>query len=725
MNTGSYLEKTVSLRWAKTFLIALSVLLSSGLSANIIDISDASNQSVYLGERMEILGDLSPDLSIKDMIQNSGFHKSESKVPNFFVSQHAHWAKLEFNNPKEKKEYLLELSQPTLAEVSFYLVKNGVVVKHLDAGLSVSAKNWYKDGVNFIFPFSLETEESVSVYVRIKSGDQCSLPLKVYERVKYQKTLFNQTLFFGIYAGIFLVMMLYNIFVFFSTKDKSYLLYVFYIVVVGLTQANYLGYLFPLLYPEVPDLAVFMTYFFGAFSGVFAVVFMRYFLRTNRRTPKLDRGFKVFVAIYFIATFFAVFEFHNLSYQIIQLNAMLLAVFMIVVATKLALQGYRDAKFFLLSWSSFLLGVCFFVAKDYGIIAYNWFTYNGMVLGSALEVILLSFALADRINQLKKEKDEEQSARLAAIEENERIVREQNIVLEAKVEDRTKELEQSNSDLNKTLSNLKEAQSQLVDAEKMASLGQMTAGIAHELNNPINFVSSNVTPLRRDLDDVFEVLTAYEKLEVEDQNLKQAFKEIDDLKEELELDFIKDEIKSLIQGIEEGANRTATIVKGLRVFSRLDEDALKRASVNECLESTLVVVKSAIDGAVIVDKRFDQNLPVINCYPGKLNQVFMNIITNAAQATKKNGKEEKRVSISTSFDDHNVFIKISDNGIGMDEKTKSKIFDPFFTTKEVGEGTGLGLSIVLGIMNDHNGKIEVESTPGEGTEFLLTLSRSL
>ena len=103
----------------------------------------------------------------------------------------------------------------------------------------------------------------------------------------------------------------------------------------------------------------------------------------------------------------------------------------------------------------------------------------------------------------------------------------------------------------------------------------------------------------------------------------------------------------------------------------------------------------------------------------------MNIITNAAQATKKNGKEEKQVNISTSFDDHNVFIKISDNGIGIDERTKSKIFDPFFTTKEVGEGTGLGLSIVLGIINDHNGKIDVESSVGEGTEFLLTLSRSL
>lgn len=725
MNSGSYLEKTVFLRWDNAFLTALLVLLSIGVRANAVDISDPSNQSNYLGESMELLGDLSPDLNIKDIIKRSDFQLSQSRVPNFFVSQHAHWAKLEFNNPKETKEYVLELSQPTLAEVSFYLVKDGIVLKELDAGLSVPANSWHKEGVNFIFPFSIQSEESVAIYVRIKSGDQCSLPLKVYERVKYQKTLFDQTLFFGIYAGIFFVMMLYNIFVFFSTKDKSYLLYVFYIVVVGLTQANYLGYLFPLVYPSVPDLAVFMTYFFGAFSGVFAVVFMRYFLRTNKRVPKLDRGFKIFVAIYFVATFFAVFEYHNLSYQIIQLNAMLLAVFMIVVATKLAFQGYRDAKFFLLSWSSFLLGVCIFVAKDYGILAYNWFTYNGMVLGSALEVILLSFALADRINQLKKEKDEEQSARLAAIEENERIVREQNIVLEAKVEDRTKELEQSNSDLNKTLSNLKEAQSQLVDAEKMASLGQMTAGIAHELNNPINFVSSNVLPLRRDLDDVFEVLTAYEKLEAEDPNLKQAFSEIEELKQELELDFIKDEIQSLIHGIEEGASRTATIVKGLRVFSRLDEDDLKRANVNECLDSTLIVVKSAFNGAVAVEKRLDENLPAINCYPGKLNQVFMNIITNAAQATKKNGKELKQVKISTNFDDENVYIRISDNGIGMDEKTKSKIFDPFFTTKEVGEGTGLGLSIVLGIMNDHKGKIEVESSVGEGTEFLLTLSRSL
>lgn len=724
MNTGNFQVKEINSKWGKqTVLLLVLFIIHSSLSA--LDVNQKDSHGAFLGENILLLEKQSPDLRIQDIITRDDFVASDAPVPNFFVSDYAQWAKVELSNSGEAQEYLIELSQPTLAEVSFFFVKDGVVLDQLDAGLSVNASEWYKESVNFIFPFTLDQNEEASIYIRTRSGDQVAMPLKIFERVSYQEALFDQTLFFGIYAGIFLVMMLYNIFVYFSTRDRSYLLYVFYIVVVGLTQANYLGYLFPLIYPSVPYLAVFGTYFFGAFSGVFAVVFMRYFLRTNERAPMLDRGFKIFVSIYFIATFLAVFEYHNLSYQIIQLNAMLLAVFMILVATRLALQGYRDAKFFLISWSSFLIGVCVFVAKDYGLLEYSWFTYNGMVLGSAIEVILLSFALADRINQLKKEKDQEQAARLIAIEENERMVREQNIVLEAKVENRTKELEQSNNELNTTLSNLKEAQSQLVDAEKMASLGQMTAGIAHELNNPINFVSSNVMPLRRDLDDVFEVLSAYEKLKPEDQNLKRAFEEIEELKEDIELPFIKDEISSLLNGIEEGANRTAIIVKGLRVFSRLDEDALKRADVNECLDSTLIVVKSAIDGAVVVDRNFDESLPRINCYPGKLNQVFMNIITNAAQATNKNGKEEKKVEISSSHDDNFVYIRISDNGVGMDEKTKAKIFDPFFTTKEVGEGTGLGLSIVLGIMNDHKGKIEVISTLGEGTEFLLTLSRSL
>jgi len=259
----------------------------------------------------------------------------------------------------------------------------------------------------------------------------------------------------------------------------------------------------------------------------------------------------------------------------------------------------------------------------------------------------------------------------------------------------------------------------------MASLGQMTAGIAHELNNPINFVSSNIKPLKRDLDDLLAILACYESAEPGSDQATDKINQARALSQELELDFLKTEIDQLMMGIEEGALRTAEIVKGLRIFSRLDEDALKKADINECLRSTLVILKTTIRGATNVNEEFDVNLPEIQCYPGKLNQVFMNIIANAVHATENSGKplKERLVTVKTAEVKGKIEIRIKDNGVGMNPEVRSKIFDPFFTTKEVGEGTGLGLSIVLGIVNHHNGKIVVESEPNLGTEFVITLPK--
>lgn len=349
-----------------------------------------------------------------------------------------------------------------------------------------------------------------------------------------------------------------------------------------------------------------------------------------------------------------------------------------------------------------------------------------MQIGSAIEVVLLSFALADRINILKKEKEQSQARALLALRENERIIKEQNVILETKVKERTERLQKSNEDLNQTLDELKSTQAQLVDAEKMASLGQLTAGIAHELNNPINFVASNVKPLERDFNDLMQVIDKVDELAKSNEASKEIL-EIKELKERLDTDYLQDEIRQLLRGVDEGAKRTAEIVRGLRIFSRLDEDALKKANVNECLESTLIVLKSHIKGRAKVTTDLDEELTPIKCYPGKLNQVFMNIISNAVQATEESNKNasDRLVTVKTYQDTHNVYVSISDNGCGMDEETKHKIFDPFFTTKDVGEGTGLGLSIVLGIIKDHKGEIEVKSAPNEGTEFLITLSKSM
>jgi len=163
-------------------------------------------------------------------------------------------------------------------------------------------------------------------------------------------------------------------------------------------------------------------------------------------------------------------------------------------------------------------------------------------------------------------------------------------------------------------------------------------------------------------------------------------------------------------------------VKGLRIFSRLDEDDLKKADINEGLESTLVITNNQLNNIIKISKSY-ANLPLIECYPGKLNQVFLNIISNAIYAIKKkfNDQEGGLLTITTTFDAENIFISIADNGIGMDENTKKRLFEPFFTTKDVGEGTGLGMSITYNTINKHNGQIIVNSEVGAGTDFILKL----
>jgi hypothetical protein len=249
----------------------------------------------------------------------------------------------------------------------------------------------------------------------------------------------------------------------------------------------------------------------------------------------------------------------------------------------------------------------------------------------------------------------------------------------------------------------------------MVSLGQLTAGIAHEINNPVNFVSSNVNPLRRDLADIFAIIKKYED-EIAAQQLHEKFGAVEKLKQRVDFSYLKDEVEKLLDGIQEGAQRTSEIVRGLRNFARLEEGERKRADINQCLESTLLMLKHQLKNRVEVVKDFGE-IPLTTCYPGKLNQAFLNVLANAGQAIAGPGK----IFIKTSHDGEAVTISIKDTGKGMTEEVKKRLFEPFFTTKPVGEGTGLGMSITYGIIEEHAGKIAVYSEPGKGSEVVITL----
>ncbi|MCB0804680.1 MAG: PAS domain S-box protein [Bacteroidales bacterium] len=277
------------------------------------------------------------------------------------------------------------------------------------------------------------------------------------------------------------------------------------------------------------------------------------------------------------------------------------------------------------------------------------------------------------------------------------------------------ELISKNKALNSALNDLRKTQAQLIDSEKMASLGQLTAGVAHEINNPINFVSGNVQPLRRDIQDVLEVLKQYDKI-IETLKLEDNFEKIRELKAEIDFEFVLQEINHLLDGIGEGAQRTAEIVKGLRNFSRMDEHELKIADINQGIESTLLILHNKLKQTIEVVKDYG-DIPDIMCYPGQLNQVFMNVINNAVESIEGEGK----ITIKTRMEKNRILISVKDSGKGIPDKVRKKIFDPFYTTKEVGKGTGLGLSISFGIVEKHNGTIEVKSKPGEGSEFIIAI----
>ncbi len=274
--------------------------------------------------------------------------------------------------------------------------------------------------------------------------------------------------------------------------------------------------------------------------------------------------------------------------------------------------------------------------------------------------------------------------------------------------------------LRNTHNSLIDAQGQLVHSEKMASLGVLTAGIAHEINNPVNFIYAGTEALKSNLDDLTDLLAKYNELdEISATKFEAKIQEIKTLKEELEVDdeLISDTL-ALLKDVQTGATRITEIVKGLRTFSRLDEDTFKLSDVHQNLDSTLVILRNQYKNRVQIIRKYDTQLPAIECYAGKLNQVFMNLIANAIQAIEGEG----HIFISTQLHETDfVQIKIRDTGAGIPDDIKNRIFEPFFTTKEVGKGTGLGLSISHGIIEKHHGKISVWSELGKGTEFSIIL----
>lgn len=280
--------------------------------------------------------------------------------------------------------------------------------------------------------------------------------------------------------------------------------------------------------------------------------------------------------------------------------------------------------------------------------------------------------------------------------------------LEQKVQQRTKDLAEANYKLQET-------QAMMVHSEKMRSLGELVAGIAHEINNPVNFIHGNIMIFKNYADDMLKLIDLYE----ENSNVfpPEIKDKIENLKKEIDLEFLRGDIQDLIKSCIEGTQRTKNIILDLKNFSRMEEQVLTEFNIPKEIDTTLNILNNKYKNRITVTKNYNEDVPKIEAYGGQLNQVFMNILDNAQDAMGDMGN----LIINVYKENQNVKIEFIDDGKGIPEENLSKVFDPFFTTKPVGKGTGLGMSISYRVINSHNGSIEVDSTVGKGTKFTITL----
>lgn len=709
----------------KVVLVFLFII-TQGLSTYAIDTLNVNegDSKFITNNYYQVLEDPDGNFKINNIIDNSNFHTASQTLPYINYSTKTIWLKILLKNKSSQPFIPITITSSVIDNFDLYYKYAGnSKIVHLSSDFPHTGLTRISQDITHInctiLPDSVRT-----IYLRVQSNVNTVIPIQVYSANQFLLSTSNQNLAMGGFIGVIIIMAIYNLILLFIVKDRSYLYYVLYIVFLGLNQVMLKGYGIHLIQGDKTIVNTVVIPLSRIFFGYSILMFAYEFMQIKQNSSKSHKFYWSLFLLYTLALISVLLGYPHLAYNLISVSAFIISVALLAIGITFYFKGFKPAKYFLFGWGLFFISIILSIARNQGLITYNSFTGNIILYASALELILFSAALADKINFYRQQKNESQLAALTIALENEKLITEQNLILENMVNARTRELIESNQNLSQSIEHQKAAQKQLVETEKMASLGQLTAGIAHEINNPINFVSANVKPLRMDFLEVFNLIEKYGNFERDPLN-KELLNQAIEYREQIDINYIQEEILTLLEGIEEGATRTSEIVDSLRTFSRTDSQSLKMADINKSILNALVILRNTTPAYISVTPVLNR-LPPINCYPGKIGQVLVNIITNAIQAIKsKTEHYNETISIITNDHPQYISIEIADTGPGMKDEVKQRIFDPFFTTKEVGEGTGLGLSIVFGIIEKHQGSIEVTSIPDEGTSFLIKLPKNL
>ncbi|MEZ4911737.1 MAG: 7TM-DISM domain-containing protein [Saprospiraceae bacterium] len=670
---------------------------------------DCKKEFYNISSQIYIAEDKDHNTKIEDILVGSNrlqFYHYNKPILNFGFNRSSYWIKFQLDNQCDR-DLVLEIGHTHLDVVQFYMIKNNSIVKHEAMGYNIPLNK--KNEKHHFQIFSLPPGQ-YDYYVRINMPVQ-PIPVRIYDESYFEIKSYRERLIFGFYIGLMIFVVISNLFFYISLRNHLFLFYTF-LVLLYISYASIVMDGFIVYFVSYVDLKFWYIHI-PTIGVTLQTIYAINFLEIKKYAPRLFK-IAVVITIYFaLYAIFKIFLPYVWIYAINTTNALMSFFLMFYLGFIAGKRGNKLGYYFALAYILYFilvliesiyiqLGAPRYVA---GISYVAWATL--------FEAFILSFLLSKRFEWERMESDRARELAQAEVlektMENEKIVKEQNILLEHRVNERTQELK-------KSLDDLKLTQDKLIQSEKLASLGELTAGIAHEIQNPLNFVNNFSETSLEILGELNDSISNVGNNELKDMS---------------------DLIKLNLEKINFHGNRASNIVKGMLQHSRISNGLKDWIDINMLCEEFF---RLAYHGLRAKDKEFntkmetefDSKLPKIYVVPQDIGRSILNLVTNAFHAVTyrykaelKNGNQEYKpfVKIRTQYvkKKQKVEISIIDNGVGVPNDIKNRIFQPFFTTKSPGQGTGLGLSITYEIIKAHNGDINLESEAGKETIFTITL----
>lgn len=688
-----------------------------------------------LGGYAKILEDPSGQKTIEDILTPEAqeqFVPSRMQVPNFNSTESAVWIRIDIAVQGHDPCWL-EVSYPLLYELDFYRVNGAGQVSHESSGTKMPFGQRQVQHSHFFFELSPQCK---TYYLRATSYEILQLPLRAGRWEDFFAYNHHLALLNGIHLGFVLLIVLYNLFLYLSTHERVYLSYVLYVTMVGLVTSNLVGYNFQFLYPDYPKLNFYTPILYPL--NFFVLIFSMDFLAIRQQAPQYRRGFWVLIGICIAEILLNMAGFPHLMFKISQVVGLLVVGYILWVAGKLYLSGYRPAKFFLLAFTTFLLSIVTTILLASGAIPYSLWAYHSIQIGSAIEIVLLSFAIADKINVYKREKEAAQELALQRLQENQQMITAQKLELERRVQARTQQIEEQKEEISSRNEELLQTQEEILaqrsalekQNEMLSNYQEQLNQINAELQRANSHLETQVAERTRSLTQANEALVRQNhQLEeyafVTAHHLRAPVARLLGLTSVIDKTGITDEYNRLVlERMQEETEALDTIIRDLNQVLALQEDSqvlVQEISLAKAIEDVCQKLEANIQevGATLHLSVTVSHWPVISQY---FQHILYQFLTNALRF--RSPDRPLYIELQIEQQQQELHLQVRDNGLGFDMAyAKDKIFGLYqrFHTDVGGKGVGL---YIARIQAEHmKGRLQVESVEGQGSCFGLLLPR--